>query len=184
LNQHLSPTEIQQHLQAATTAFTDYCTSLTEEQFFMQPPGKWSAAQQAKHLVTATNTARYAFTLPAFIVRLVGGKPNRASRTYDELVTKYKLKLEQGGRAGKRYIPKPIPPSYGKEKLLKQFGDAMQKFGTSITKNRTDATLDQYLAPHPLLGKITLRELCYFTIYHIYHHKDNISRQLNSPPLS
>ena len=26
---------------------------------------------------------------------------------------------------------------------------------------------DQYLAPHPLMGRITLRELCYFTIYHV-----------------
>jgi hypothetical protein len=39
---------------------------------------------------------------------------------------------------------------------------------------RKEAKLDNFIAPHPLLGKITLRELCYFTIYHTQHHLHNI----------
>jgi len=46
----------------------------------------------------------------------------------------------------------------------------MQRLANAIERNWTDEKLDNYLAPHPLLGKLTLRELIYFTIYHTEHH--------------
>jgi DinB superfamily len=171
---YLTIAETEHQLQQAATALYQFCASLSDDQFFRQPAGKWSPAQQVKHLITATNTARLAFVLPKFIVRLAGGTPNRSSRTYDELVARYTAKLQQGGRASGRYIPKPVPPSVGKEKLLNQFTTAMHQFATACKKNGTDPIPDSYLAPHPLLGKITLRELCYFTIYHTLHHLHNI----------
>ena len=175
MNGTLTIQEIQQQLQSAENEFKLFCSSLTDEHFFYQQEGKWSPAQQVKHLITATNMACYVFTLPLFFVRLVGGKPNRNSRTYEELVTRYKLKLEQGGRASGKYIPKPIPSSYGKEKLLNLFSKAMNKFALSLKGKWKEPTLDRYIIPHPLLGKITLRELCYFTIYHTKHHLHNIT---------
>ena len=30
--------------------------------------------------------------------------------------------------------------------------------------------LDQYMLPHPILGKVTYREMLYFTMYHVNHH--------------
>jgi hypothetical protein len=30
--------------------------------------------------------------------------------------------------------------------------------------------LDEYLLPHPLIGKLTIREILYFTIYHNLRH--------------
>ena len=30
--------------------------------------------------------------------------------------------------------------------------------------------LDNYILPHPLIGKTTIREMLYFTIYHVQHH--------------
>jgi len=89
------------------------------------------------------------------------------------MVAKYKAKLEKGCRASGRFIPKPVPVKYGKEKMLRQFTAAMQKIAAAI-KNRTEAGLDAYVIPHPLLGKITLRELGYFTIYHTHHHLHTI----------
>lgn len=176
MNQSLSIKEITERLADAAAAYTGYCNTLPEDSFFHSPPGKWSPAQQTKHLITATRTAKMAFTLPVFIVRLVGGKANRNSRSYDELVSKYLQKLQQGGRASGRYIPKPIEASYGKEKLLTALTASALQFTAAINKNRTEMQLDKYIAPHPLLGKITLRELCYFTIYHTHHHLDNIKK--------
>jgi DinB superfamily len=178
--QPTAPTE--QQLRNAATAFITYCTTLSDEQFFWQPEGKWSAAQQVKHLITSTNMARLAFRLPAFMVRWIGGTPNRPSRSYDELVEKYHLKLSQGGRASGRYIPKSIPPSYGKEKLLNGFRKSMEQFALACTRGKQGNHPDQYLAPHPLLGKITLRELCYFTIHHAYHHLDSIRKMIEEQP--
>lgn len=173
---NLSIEEISAQLNKAAAAFNDYCSSLSEEQFFYPPAEKWSVAQQVKHLITATNTASLAFRLPKFMVRIVGGKPNRNSRTYEELVAKYDLKLQQGGRASSRYVPKPVPVSAGKEKILRAFGEAMVKFSSALERKWREPEPDRYIAPHPLLGRITLRELCYFTIHHTYHHLQSIRK--------
>jgi hypothetical protein len=181
----LTINEIAKQLNTAKTEFNNFCASLPDEQFFQYPPGKWSPAQQVKHLITATKNTRLAFRLPKFIVRWYAGKPNRPSRSYDELVNKYELKLQQGGRASGPYIPKPILPEYGKKKLLEQFSAEMNKLAASIQKNWKDLQLDKYIAPHPLLGKITLRELGYFTIHHTHHHLSSIKAmtKISSPAL-
>lgn len=175
-----SISSIQEGLLLAADAFTEFNNTLTEEEFFFRPPAKWSPAQQTRHLIISTRTARLAYRLPGFIVRWVGGRPNRPSRTYEELVERYRQHLREGGKAAGRYIPKPVPAAYGKEKMLKDFSNAMQQFGVAVEKGPLRNQLDNYLAPHPLLGKITLRELGYFTIYHSYHHLENI-RKMTRP---
>ena len=162
--------EIIKHLHSAKEEFTGFCSVIDDDKFFHQPKEKWSIAQNVNHLTISANTTRLAFLLPKFIVRLYAGKPNRPSRTYDELVNKYKMKLQQGGKASGRFIPKLISPATGKENLLSSFAKSMDQLIHRIEKKWSDPQLDQYIAPHPLLGKITLRELCYFTIYHTHHH--------------
>jgi hypothetical protein len=173
---HLSNAIIEEQLLLVASQLTGYCNQLSEVDFFYQPDGKWSPAQQVRHLTIATKTSLLAFTLPKFIVRRVGGKPNRPSRTYDELVAKYKLKLEQGGRAGKRYIPKPISAEVGKLPLLNAFYASMKKMGNALHKKWKEEEPDKYIVGHPLLGKITVRELGYFNIYHTLHHLDSIKK--------
>lgn len=166
--------EIAEQLKAAENKFTEFCSSMPDQHFFDAPPGKWSPAQQTKHLITSAKNTRLGFTLPKFILRWYVGKPNRPSRTYDELVSKYEMKLQQGGKASGPYIPKQISAEYGKEKLLSQFSIIMNKLAASVKKNWDDEQLDLYIAPHPLLGKITIRELGYFTIHHTHHHLASI----------
>jgi len=166
----MSKEEIIKQLRGVTAEFLHSSSAIETDTFFHQPKEKWSIAQNVNHLTISANTTRLAFLLPKFIVRLYTGRPNRASRSYEELVNKYKLKLQQGGKASGRYIPKPILPVTGKENLLQAFAISMDKLINAIEKKSADAQLDQYIAPHPLLGKITLRELGYFTIYHTIHH--------------
>lgn len=154
----------------ARDEFVAHCKASNNDTFFSQPVGKWSIAQNVIHLITSTRLTSLAFRLPKFIVRIYGGTPNRTSHTYDELVEKYKLKLQQGGKASGAFIPKPVPASAGKENIVAAFEAKMNGLIAAIENNWKDHQLDQYQAPHPLLGKITLRELCFFTIYHTYHH--------------
>jgi len=174
----LSKKEIIQQVEIVSKELTGFCSGINEVVFFRQPTSKWSIAQNLTHLITSANMTGLAYRLPRFIVRIYGGKPNRSSRTYDELIAKYKLKLEQGGRASGRFIPKLISQQEGKEKMISTFSAAMLRLNSDIEKKWKDPQLDQYIAPHPLLGKITLRELCYFTIYHIKHHLNIIKERL------
>ena len=175
----LSKEEIVQQLLQASEDLGQFSHTINDELFFYQPADKWSIVQNITHLTIAANTTIPAYSLPKFIVRWYAGKPNRPSRTYDELVAKYQLKLQQGGRAGGRYIPKPVVEQTGKEKILNDFSKSMNKLSVAIQTKWNDPQLDQYIAPHPLLGKITLRELGYFTIYHTYHHLNIIKERLS-----
>ncbi len=157
------------------SSFNHYCNSIAGTEFFAKPGPKWSVAENVQHLITSTNMSTLAFSLPKFIVRWVSGRPDRGSRTYDQLVEKYKRKLAEGGAASGRFIPKPIPIAITKEKLMHNWDKATGRHLKALKNNRTERDLDTYLVKHPLLGKITLRELCYFTIYHTQHHLKIIS---------
>jgi DinB superfamily len=159
----------------AFLAFKNYCTTVDENLFFNKPGAKWSIAENVQHLIVSTNTSSLAWLLPKFLVQWVGGRPNRPSMPYEALVTKYKNKLAQGGAASGRFIPKPLKISFGKQQLMTNWERAAQKFISTLQKNRTENDLDKYLVKHPLLGRITLRELCYFTIYHTQHHLSIVS---------
>lgn len=165
-------------LEQAAAELVHFCASIPDPIFFLRPGDKWSPAQQVKHLVTSTKAATLAYTLPKWVLRWRVGKPNRPSRTFEELVARYKVKLEQGGRAGGAFIPDPVPAGYGKDKLLGEFSAAMGKMSRALQKKWKEPQPDAYIAPHPLLGKITLRELVYFTIYHTGHHLAGIRKGL------
>lgn len=170
--------EILSQLEQKRNEFSNFCIGINDEIFFRQPVDKWSIAQNVIHLITSANMTRLAYRLPKFIIRIYTGKPNRQSRSYDELVTKYKLKLQQGGRASGRFVAKQVAADLGKDKLLASFNNAMDKLNITIDKKWEDPALDQYLAPHPLLGKLTLRELGFFTIYHTEHHLNIVNERL------
>jgi hypothetical protein len=42
----------------------------------------------------------------------------------------------------------------------------------------SEQQLDLLILPHPLLGKLTLREMIYFTIYHAGHHEKQVIENL------
>ena len=150
--------------------FADTCKAMEYDHFFKHPPGKWSAAENLQHLIISTTTSTIAFKLPLFLIRLIGGRPNRPSRMYKEVESKYNKKLIEGGVARGRYVPKPIELRTMKQPLLNNWAKACKEYITSLKNNRLEKDLDTYLVKHPLLGRITLRELCYFTIFHTQHH--------------
>lgn len=149
-------------------AFNHFIEPLNKDQFEVMPNGKWSAGQNLDHLIRAIKPLQLAYGLPKFALRIMFGKTNRPSKTYDELVAKYKAKLAAGGKASGPFIPPAI--SFDKKnELLKKYESQKQKLITKIEK-QSERDLDLYILPHPLLGKVTLREMLYFTIHHNEHH--------------
>jgi hypothetical protein len=117
------------------------------------------------------------FRLPKWLIKIIFGRSNRSGKTYDELINKYHLKLNDGGRASGRFIPKEVTSSE-KNKII----DLLNSDLLSMTKNLkkfTETELDEIVLPHPLLGKITIREMMYFTIYHVEHHMNLTKRNID-----
>lgn len=129
---------------------------------------KWSDGQTLDHLIRSVKPLNLAYRLPAFVLRMVFGKPNRKGRSYKELVDKYHAKLATGYKAAGSFVPQKIS-AVNKESILKNYKQQNEKLCKALIKWH-DAKLDNYLLPHPLLGKLTLREMMFFTVYHNGHH--------------
>lgn len=170
--------DILRESEKAFQRFTAFCREVPQEGFFEEPAGKWSIAQNLQHLIISTKSATAAYAIPKFLVRLFGGRPNRASRSYPALIEKYQAKLAAGGKAQGRYIPKHFKPNTNKDELINNWRQFTAIYLQALRKNWKDAQLDKYIVKHPLLGKITLRELCYFTIHHTDHHLSIVQQRL------
>lgn len=148
--------------------FTTHISNLTSEAFLLSRNNKWTAGQQLEHIYLSVKPVRQALSLPKFLLKFIFGKANRESRSYDDLVKKYLQKLESGGRAPGRFVPKSV--HYAKrENLVMALDKEVNKLCSKLNRY-TESELDTYIIPHPLLGKLTLREMIYFTIYHVTHH--------------
>jgi uncharacterized damage-inducible protein DinB len=110
--------------------------------------------------------------LPKFLLALRFGKNNRPEYSYEQLVSKYHEKLDAGGQASTAFIP-PLVLIGQKEQLLNRYESEKIKL-LKVLQKWSEKQLSTNIAPHPLLGKLTIRELLYFTIYHNFHHLNSI----------
>ncbi|MDE3251689.1 MAG: DinB family protein [Bacteroidota bacterium] len=150
-------------------AFIRDLANHTDQEFRFAPEGKWSAAQQLDHLIKSVAPVTLAMALPPFLLQWLFGVANRPSRSYEALVEKYHCKLGEGGRASGRFIPKESK-TLPQKRLLRKLERLVDRL-CKRTEKMDEQSLDTYLLPHPLLGKLTLREMLYFTAYHAEHHR-------------
>ncbi len=138
--------------------------------------GKWTPAQQIEHILRAVRPVAFALSVPKWFLRWRFGKPNRAPRDYDVLVQRYTEKLEAGGRASGRFVPPAVPANE-----VERIAASVRRTVSALSRRVnawTEEELDTVLLPHPLLGKLTVREMLFFTIYHVQHHQRSVERDL------
>jgi hypothetical protein len=168
--------ELRQKLNESHAQFISTIRNVSDADFTKSVDQKWTAGQQLEHIIKSVAPVNQAFGLPGFALRLLFGKANRASRTYDQLVEKYQGKLKLGGKAPDRFAPAPITVEQRENRIKK-----LEKLNGSLNKRLagfSESQLEQFILPHPLLGKLTLREMLYFTIYHAGHHERQVINNL------
>lgn len=170
--------ELQQKLKESHDRFMTTIRNVSDIDFTKSVNQKWTAGQQLEHIIKSVGPVNTAFALPTFVLRMFFGKANRASRTYDELVTKYQGKLNQGGRAPGRFVPKPVLLNQ-REELFQRLDGIVRSLSKKLD-SFSEEQLDLLLLPHPLLGKLTLREMIYFSIYHAGHHEKQVINNLKN----
>jgi hypothetical protein len=158
------------------SSFIDLIYSLDDAQFEHSVQNKWSAGQQLEHIYLSIKPLEKALLLPRFLLRLFFGKTRQPSHRYDMVVEKYKDQLAHGAKASPKYIPELVSNDK-REALIKSLRHSLYQL-TSLIKKFKEEDMDSFLLPHPLLGKLTLREMLYFTIYHVKHHEANIREML------
>ncbi len=136
--------------------------------------GKWSIAENFDHLIRGSAPVASGLKMSKFMLRALG-KPNRPPRTYTGLIERYTEKLASGGVAGGEFLP-DTSKDFHKEEMLKNWEMVKEKLIERTEKQWPEKDLDSYLMPHPLLGKLLVREMLFFTIFHTGHHLKAIER--------
>ncbi len=141
--------------------------------FFTREGEVWSHSDNLDHMIKAVKPITKALKLPKITLQAMFGKPEKASISFEELCRQYRDQIAKGGQASGRYLPEQKSPvdSAEEEKriLLEQWSNASGEL-VSVAEKWQEEELDKYQIPHPLLGKLTIREMLYFTIYHNLRH--------------
>lgn len=172
----MNRTEIVEHLATNHQVFLEQIDQLSDTDLCYAPEGKWTAIQQLDHIIRSVSPVNMAMGLPKFILKWRFGTANRPSRTYEQLVEKYQRKLLEGGRASARFTPPAIAAD--QQKILSKKLEKLVKALCLKTNGWSEEDLDRYILPHPLLGKLTIREMLYFTAHHVLHHLEAVNRNL------
>lgn len=153
----------------------------TDENIFnhKSSPQVWSIAEEFEHIIKSASAVSSAMKVSPFILKWKFGKPNRPIRTYNAILTKYTTALASVD--GRAVAPSPFRAQEGKalykSEMLTHWNSTLAKFDQRITK-WSDKNLDKVLLPHPLLGKMMVREMLYFTQIHTEHHLASLKRKV------
>ncbi len=149
----------------------------TPEPFARQSADRWSPGENVDHLRLAVRPLNLALLLPRFALR-VFGRP-RQHRLYEQVVEQYRARLARGAKATTPFVPASLAPGTDRERLIRVFREAYATYAARLGR-LDEALLDSIRLPHPILGRLTMREMAFFTLYHLRHHHQAI-RQAAGP---
>ena len=175
-----SKVEIISALQAKWLDISSLIDQVTEEQFTAKPsPDIWSIAEEFDHIIKSASAVSSAMKVNSLVLKWKFGKPNRPIRSYDEILNKYTNALSKVD--GSAVAPSPFisekGKSFNKADMLNHWNSTLAKLDKRVNK-WSDKKLDNILLPHPLLGKMMVRELLYFTHFHTEHHRKNLAKKV------
>ena len=135
------------------------------------PDGKWTTGQQILHLVQSTKPLAKALSIPKLGLKLKFGKSKRQSKNYDEVVADYQHRLVKYANDVTEFNSNLDKPDADQSrKLSDNLIQIKDNILSLVNKKWTEKDLDTCLLPHPLIGKMTVREILLWTAYHTEHH--------------
>jgi len=150
----------------------EWFNAIPADQFFMRHDEVWSASDNVDHLIRAIKPIATALKMPKLGLQTMFGKAEHPSKTYDEICKIYVDEIAKGAQASGRYLPdqvSPAQPEEQKQELLDQLNKAGDSL-VAVLDKWDDEEFDQYQLPHPIIGKLTIREMLFFSIYHTLRH--------------
>jgi DinB superfamily len=164
--------DIKNALTAVFGEMNNYLITLDDQTFKKSIGKKWSIAENTDHLAISNNITALTLNTPKLLLKQAFKTNKRTNWNYDEVIWKYQRSLNSGAKASLPFQPKLslIPVRILTEKLWE---NSCELLLNAINK-WSEEDLDTYVIPHPIIGKITVRELLFFTIYHIQHHLKTI----------
>ena len=172
--EHLTRESLISALSAGEAEVAAFFASLTPDELVLRVENAWTAAEQLAHLNSAVSAVARGLAVPRFILRIRFGRVRSTGRSYTALRDDYRARLAAGGRASGPFVPvredlSPPESEARRHELLTRWHRVNGRLQKALASwNEKD--LNTIRLPHPLLGKITAREMIYFTLYHAKHH--------------
>lgn len=158
--QELIQVFIQNHKEAV-----DYVKGLSDQHLHYAVAGKWSPLQQLQHISLTIAPFSKVMASKEYMSEKFGS----IDRPVWDCETVLEHYFETSLKAPVQYIPegalKPGPKDEVIENLLQNL-----KMTGLLLQEYSEEELDTLVLPHPLLGKLTLREMFCLMGYHPLHH--------------
>ena len=166
----MTKTEVIDALKQKHQTLYEWLKNHPDQNWVKGPQDKWNTGEHIAHLIQSEKALNKALWLPKFYLKYKFGTNNRDNRTYHQIVKKYQDKLaDNPGVVANISRDMPIITLTNKisyiSKLEKEKMKLIKKF-----QKWTEHDLDTYLLPHPLMGRMTIREIVIWTAYHTEHH--------------
>ena len=165
-------------LNATNQQVRERFSSFAATEFVTRPaPAEWSPAENLDHVIRSVGPVARAMQIPKVGLQFMFGKSNRLAKSFEEIRDAYLNVLAKGATASGRYVPEPRVKQDAdavRRLLLQKWDDADLRLMSGI-EHWSESALDAYVLPHPLLGKLTVREILFFTLYHNSRHAAHVS---------
>lgn len=166
----LNKKEIEQSIIQAFTEVINWVDEYPENELNKELyTDKWTAAGHIYHLIKSTKAVSQAMKKPKFLLRWTFGKNNRSEKTIYQLKEKYHTVLQKPTTNAPANYSAKKGRSFNKAELIARFQHELDQLILTM-KGWNEKQLSKYIVPHPALGKMTIRELLYFTQFHTVHH--------------
>lgn len=173
--------ELSDSLLSMHTDIGAYLDSLASTIFFARIGDAWSPAENARHLIKSMRPIALAMKAPKIVLAVFFGTSRRPSRDFARIRAEYREQLARGAKAG-RFAPslerEPTAPEARRKEIMTALSDVSNDLVVAA-QPWSERALDRYRLPHPLLGKLTMREMLMFTVYHNSHHAINLRTRLS-----
>ena len=148
----------------------EWLDSQTEEKWEKGPDEKWTTGQHFLHLLKSIKPLNDALSMPRLLLRTQFGKNNREVRSYDDVANRYEEKLSKNLDKAEVYNEKLKESKLSdRTYVLNRLQTENKKLQYKVRRIK-DKDLDGLVLPHPLMGKMPLREIIMWTAHHVDHH--------------
>lgn len=154
---------------------THYIDNLDDQKFSFSHNSKWTAGQQLEHILLTILPFPKVLVSKEFI-REKFGEINRPTWSYNTVLDNYsKTSL----KAPEQFLPKSEIQTKQKTQIISDIQNNLERI-KELLNNYSEEELDTLVLPHPLLGKLTIREMFYLMSYHPLHHQKQIELSLEN----
>jgi hypothetical protein len=165
-------TEIVSELRRVHAESVEYWRGFSTPEFFKRPAvDVWAPVDQVRHLTKSMRAMRRGFDTPKVLLFFRFGIALRPSRPLEELRDAYGARLRPFPR--NPFAPRALDIAdqneAGRSREMQAHAAAVDDLCRAISR-WGERSLDRFVLPHPLLGRITAREMGTFAVIHNVHH--------------